>query len=257
MEKEIEQLKILKKEFDNYRPTEDSLNSIFGEGNWFIIDQPYMHYAGGDFYFIEKKDDIIYIIIGDSTGKRIEGAEIQKDLLPIFKNIIEKSPKDPDKFLNFFLKDTGNLRSKVKLMIITISDSKLSFKSHDAETFLYLFKNGNPPLSYTNNSDANNFPELLNNIDKIIVITDWAKKKDLESNWKTYYANTAKLNLDLDKCLKDSYQKNLLAIKSEINNFIKPLRITQNINGVEIIDNSKPIINDDITVLGLDFKFFK
>jgi hypothetical protein len=266
---ELEKLKKYKKEFDAYRPSEEEINSIFGEGNWFIIDQPFMHYTGGDFYFIEKNDDIVYIILGDCTGHGSEGATIQKKVLPIIKIIIKKKHTKPENFMRDFLmtaneyhepkeNSEGNeLYNYVNLFLIIIYKGQLLFNSHSDARSIYLFKPGNPPLEYTNKNTQDTFPEKVQNIDKLVLITDWNDKID-----KRAKDHGITKNYNFSGLLKDNYTDNIQELKKKIVDFIKPLRITKRIKEVEIIDDKPgklglPIINDDITVLGFDLKNLK
>lgn len=79
-------------------PKERHFERLFKD--WFLISEP-LHYVSGDFYWVAKKDDLIYLAVGDCTGHGFSAS-----MLSVLTNslldyaILNKDLKRTNKILN-------------------------------------------------------------------------------------------------------------------------------------------------------------
>ncbi len=90
----------------SFLPSEQRLTELLGD-NYFIIYKP-RDIIGGDFYFVEKINNILFLMVGDATGHGIPGALLATQTVTLIRHILfEEHILQPAQILT-------HLRNKIK-----------------------------------------------------------------------------------------------------------------------------------------------
>jgi serine phosphatase RsbU (regulator of sigma subunit) len=111
-------------------PSQEKLDKILKNDNYFLFSEP-RKIVSGDFYWVNKLDSKIIIVVADSSGSGVQGAFVSAMAIPLLTNIIVgKSITDSDIILENLRKDfieSLNLKELsvpkvyIDIMVITIN----------------------------------------------------------------------------------------------------------------------------------------
>lgn len=134
---------------DAVLPLQELLNDVFPE--YFILYKP-KDIVSGDFYWIKRIKNFVYVVAADCTGHGVPGAFMSMLGITLLNEIITKSSLDnPDQILNSLrkkvktsLKQTGEVMEQkdgMDIAICMINTENLHLQYAGAHNPLYIFRN--------------------------------------------------------------------------------------------------------------------
>jgi serine phosphatase RsbU (regulator of sigma subunit) len=163
-------------------PSTDKLDEILNRKNYFLFHEP-KNMVSGDFFWIDRKDSRIMVVVADCSGYGVPGAIVSAMAIPLLHNIIiGKSITDTAQVLEnlrrdfieiLVLKDLSVTKVYVDIMVISIHlDEKIVEYSGSFSPPMYMYRKLIIPSEGINDKYRNVQTEVKENVEILSVGSD-------------------------------------------------------------------------------------